>query len=98
MGGSHLSTFRARPWEETCSLISDICNLQSEILVEGVRNRPGVRESPKIDTTDRRTTGSLTQVQENGVHNQHEESRWKGQSLAYSTSNRKRRGYLPSTI
>ena len=60
-----LSTFRARPREEVNSLTNVICDLQSEMLVESV---VCVGEGPKVETTDGGSTGSFTQLQENGVH------------------------------
>ena len=50
------------------SLTNVICDLQFEILVESVR-------ISWVETTDGRTTGSFTQLQENWVHNQQEKCR-----------------------
>ena len=66
MDASHLSTFRARPWEEVNSLTDAICDLQSEILVESVRissvweKAPRQTEGPQDLLLSSRRMGSIT--------------------------------------
>ena len=48
MVASHLSAFRARPWEEVYSLMKDICDLQSGMFVERVRMSSAWAKAPKL--------------------------------------------------